>query len=300
MRAAATASLEDRSFAVASEAALLSDRDFRRAVVLIYQHAGITLGDSKRELVRARLAKRLRATGCKSYGEYLDRWIDPATASRSDATAAEFTHFVDALSTNLTSFFREATHFTYLQDVYLPQRIAEGERTGRRTLRAWCAACSSGEEAYTLAMTLLESLPARGWDVKLLATDICTKVLSTAAAGVYPTERAAGIPRALAGKYFAPRRLPNGAAALAAVPELRSMIRFRHLNLIADWPFTGPFDFVFCRNVMIYFDKPTQERLVNRFHSVIAPGGLLFTGHSESLTGLKHPFSYTQATIYRK
>ena len=281
---------------------LLAERDYRFVADVIYRHAGIKLGDDKRELVRSRLAKRLRAVSLTDFGEYLKRHIQPAFAANNALPTGEAKHFVDALSTNLTSFFREKTHFDYLRNTFLPALIAQRAREGNRKIRAWCAACSTGEEAYTLAMTLLSVLPdgARGWDVKLLATDISTRVLSTATAGVYPMPRCSGIPSNLAGRFFEPRRMSDGSQALAAGSDLKSIIRFRHLNLMGDWPFTGPFDFIFCRNVMIYFDKPTQERLILRFHQMLPPGSLLFTGHSESLTGLRHPYAHIEASIYRR
>ena len=292
----------DRPTSSASDGPCLADRDYRLVADIIYRHAGIKLGDDKRELVRSRLAKRLRAVGMTDFGDYLKRHIQPAFTSANPSPAGEAKHFVDALSTNLTSFFREKSHFDYLRNTFLPSLIADRARHGDRRIRAWCAACSSGEEAYTLAMTLLSSVPdgGRGWDVKLLATDISTRVLATATAGVYPMARCSGIPSNLAGRFFEPRRMTDGSQALAAGRELKSIIRFRHLNLMGDWPFTGPFDFIFCRNVMIYFDKQTQERLVLRFHQMLPAGSLLFTGHSESLTGLRHPYTHVEASIYRK
>ncbi|MGF1633704.1 MAG: CheR family methyltransferase [Phycisphaerae bacterium] len=277
---------------VAESEASVTDAQFKRISQVVYDHCGINLHDGKRQLVQARLAKRLRVTGRRDVGGYLE-WV------LQDPNGPEFLNFIDSLSTNLTSFFRENQHFEYLKNKLLPDLIAKKNKSGRKQLRAWSAGCSSGEEPYTIAMTLCETSEMRGFDAKVLATDISTAVLAKAAAGVYDAERIEGIPPQLRGKYFDPRKT-SGGRAMAARPVLRDLISFRHLNLMERWPFTGPFDFIFCRNVMIYFDKPTQEKLVGRFHDCLAPGGILFTGHSESLTGVKHAFTFVQATIYQK
>ena len=267
--------------------------DFSRLADVVYRHCGINLNDGKRTLVEARLGKLVRQGGFASPADYLDEVLDrPADPA--------FVKLIDALSTNLTSFFRENDHFQHLTREFLPELLARKAAVGVRRIRAWSAGCSSGEEPYTLAMVLSEAVPAVDrWDVKILATDISTKVLATAEQGSYDAERTAGIPPQLRAKYFAANRL-DGHAFFDAQASLRRMIAFRRLNLMEPWPFAGPFDFIFCRNVMIYFDKPTQAALVNRYHQALAPGGLLFTGHSESLTGVKHPFEFVRATIYRK
>jgi chemotaxis protein methyltransferase CheR len=273
---------------------LLSQKDFDRLAKAVYEYCKITLNDSKQDLVRARLAKRLRITNTPTYGQYIDTVL-------ANPEGDEFVELIDSLSTNLTSFFRENDHFEFLAKDLLPQIIKRNQGTKR--IRAWSAACSSGEEPYTLSIVLNETLPklnaARGWDVKLLATDISTRVLRKAVNGVYDAERVKTVPPALRGKYFDPRTL-GGEEHYACRPELRNLVVFNRLNLMENWPFSGPFDFIFCRNVMIYFDKPTQEALVNRFFNLLAPGGVLFTGHSESLTGIKHKFDFERATIYRK
>jgi chemotaxis protein methyltransferase CheR len=270
----------------------LSQRAFRRVCGVIYDHAKISLDQRKFELVESRLAKRLHLTGCDSYEAYLERYITPPSGSPD---AGEFEQFVNCLSTNLTSFFREPGHFEHLAETFL---VEHRRRHGQR-VRGWCAGCSSGEEAYTLAMTLDQAMSARS-DRLLLATDISTRVLSTATAGVYPIARCQGLSPQLRGQYFEPRVLSDGSPALAARSLLRDRIRFRHLNLMSRWPFGGPFDFIFCRNVMIYFDKPTQEALVRQFSAVLRPGGLLYTGHSESLTSVRHELQFVGASIYRK
>jgi chemotaxis protein methyltransferase CheR len=261
----------------------LSDRDFERVAKIIYAYAGITLSQDKRELVRSRIGKRLRAVGSPSYTAYLDQYIVSAAETEAGRRSEEFVHFVDALSTNLTSFFREPVHFEYLKNHVLPALAAT-----RRPVRAWCCAASTGEEPYTMAMTMLEVLGPRS-GAKLLATDISTRVLQTAVTGVYPEDRIRSLSPALRGKYFEPRRMPDGSVAAAAVPLMRDMITFRRLNLMESLPFAGPLDFAFCRNVMIYFDRPTRQQLVNRISQVLRIGGYLFTGHSESLAGQLHP-----------
>lgn len=273
----------------------LTETEFSKLADLVYRHCGINLHDGKRDLVRARLAKQTRAGGFDSSREYLDQ----VTA---DPSGEEFTGLIDALSTNLTSFFRERNHFDYLERTLLPRLMADKKRHGQQRLRAWSAGCSSGEEPYSLAMVLLEATHGglqAGWDTKLLASDISTRVLAHAQMGSYDKKRIEGIPQPLRGKYMTTHR-EDGRVSGEMSPELRSIISFRHLNLMQTWPFAGPFDFIFCRNVMIYFDKSTQQKLVGRFYDVLSPGGTLFTGHSESLTGIKHGFKYVEPTIYVK
>ena len=218
---------------------------------------------------------------------------------RRDAGGTEFTAMLDALSTNLTHFFRESSHFEYLAREFLPSIVAAAPRRGRR-LRVWSAGCSSGEEPYSVAITLREHLPRpEGLDVRVLASDISTRMLATAREGVYPAERLQDVPGSVRSRYF---------ECLAARPvrryrvaePLRRMITFARINLMEPWPMSGPFDVIFCRNVMIYFDKPTQERLIHRYWDVLTGGGVLFLGHSESLAGVAHRFRYVRPTVYRK
>jgi chemotaxis protein methyltransferase CheR len=274
---------------------ILTDAEFTELAEMVYKHCGIDLHEGKRDLVRARLAKLTRVGGYRSAREYLD-------SVTADTTGEKFTGLIDALSTNLTSFFRENNHFEYLKRTLLPRLMAEKKSCGAQRLRVWSAGCSSGEEPYTLAMVLLEATnggSANGWDVKLLATDISTRVLARAKRGVYDGDRLDSISPELRSKYVLPVQGSSDAEGQMS-PLLQSIISFRHLNLMQPWPFKGPFDFIFCRNVMIYFDKPTQEALIARYHQVLAPGGTLFTGHSESLTGVRHAFKYVAPTIYAK
>jgi len=271
----------------------LTQAEFEKLSKIVYEHCGIDLHDGKLELVRARIAKQMRVGGFDTASDYIDHVL-------ADVTGDEFTTLIDALSTNLTSFFREKNHFDFLDREFLPKLLERKTRSGKRRIRAWSAGCSSGEEPYSLAMTLLEATAGDSqWDIKLLASDLSTRVLAAAQRGSYDSKRVEGVPPALRNRYFASNKF-EGRAFFDVSARLKSLISFRHLNLMQNWPFSGPFDFIFCRNVMIYFDKPTQQRLVGRFHDHLAPGGMLFTGHSESLTGISHPFRYVQPTIYTK
>ena len=249
----------------------------------------------KQELVRARVARQLRTKGLTSASEYLDDVM-------GDPEGEEFSSLIDALSTNLTSFYREPQHFTYLSNVLVPRILERRQRRGTSRLRGWSAACSTGEEPYTIAITLLESLPSPAkWDVKVLATDISRNVLKTAVTGRYAASRVESVREPIRSRYFRSIGTGNdGTPAVEISQEARSLITFNYLNLIETWPFHGFFDFIFCRNVMIYFDRETQSRLVNRFWSQLEQGGILFTGHSESLTGISHRFQYVQPSIYMK
>ena len=272
---------------------VLSERDFRKISDMVYKHCGINLHDGKKELVRARLAKRLRLGKFKTFPEYMKHVM-------ADNTGKEFSSLIDSLSTNLTSFFREGQHFQYMRDKLLP-RMLERKRNERNfRVRCWSAGCSSGEEPYSIAMTLLEAIAGRGrWDVKTLATDISTTILETAQRGVYVKERVAPVPPLQRNKYFTTRK-QDREEVFEVSRSLRDVVIFKYLNLLKDWPIRGPLDFIFCRNVIIYFDKPTQQRLINRYWNLLGPGGVLFTGHSESLTGIEHKFDYVQPTIYMK
>jgi chemotaxis protein methyltransferase CheR len=271
----------------------LSESLFRQFSELVYDHCGINLHDGKKALLQARLGKRLRATGIGSYDAYF-KYITHA------GNEDEFVHFVDSISTNLTFFFREQQHFDYLEQVLLPQALANKKRERNNRLRIWSAACSTGEEPYSIAMSVSEHLEdALKWDFKVLATDISTRVLEMASRGVYSQERIQKVPPAMRQQYLQKRRGKDGTPEYAIAPSLKQMIVFRQLNLQDPFPFKGPFDCIFCRNVMIYFDKKTQESLVNKMAKYLAPGGCLFVGHSESLTGLNHPLNYVRPAVYK-
>ena len=269
----------------------LTEAQFNEVSDLIKGLCGINLHDGKKELVKARLTKRLRQLHLGSFGEYL-------ALVRSDPTGSELIAMIDALSTNLTSFFRENEPFAHVVRETIPAIIRDAGP--ERRLRVWSAGCSSGEEPYSIAITLHENIPDLSlWDAKVLATDISTRMLTAARTGVYSAERIKTISPQLRSRYLeCVQTKPDRMFRVNA--SLRNMVTFGRLNLMENWPMKGPFDIIFCRNVMIYFDKETQGNLVRRFWKLLRPGGTLYVGHSESLTGVEHQFRYVQPTIYRK
>jgi len=265
---------------------VLGEREFNRIRDIVYNVCRINLGDSKKSLVHARLSKRVRMLGLKSYREYLN-------LVESDPSGRELGTMIDMLTTNLTFFFREADHFRYLMQEFLPKVKAY-------RFRAWSAGCSSGEEAYTLAMVLREAWPDLDErDVVILATDISMRVIEIARSGIYPESRFKDTPKAWIAKYFEKVATDSG-YAYKTRRQIRDLVRFRILNLVDSWPMKGHFDLVMCRNVMIYFDRPTQEEIVERFFNIIRPGGIFIVGHSEGLTGMKHQFKMVRPSIYVK
>jgi chemotaxis protein methyltransferase CheR len=261
-------------------------RDFERVRSLIYVRAGISLHAGKQAMVYSRLSRRLRETGHRSFGAYL-QWLDAATG---EAAADEWQEFVNCLTTNLTSFYREAHHFEVLDE-------ALKARAGK-PIRIWCNAASTGEEPYTLAMTAIEALGSQP-DVKIVASDIDTKVLATAARGVYPAD-ARGLSPERQRRHFL-RGTGDNSGFMRAKPEVARLIEFRALNLMDQrWSLGEPFDIVFCRNVMIYFDAETQRRVLTRIHETMKPHGLLFIGHSENFTDLKDQFRLRGKTVYER
>jgi chemotaxis protein methyltransferase CheR len=261
-------------------------RDFERVRALIHQRAGISLADSKQEMVYSRLARRLRATGIQSFANYLD----DLEAGRMDR---EWESFTNALTTNLTSFFREAHHFPLLLDHLLAAR-----KKDTRPLTIWCSAASTGEEPYSIAMTACEAFNTLTPPVHIVATDIDTNVLSTASNGVYPMERLDKMsPERLRRFFLKGKGAHEGMARVR--PELRNLITFKQLNLLADgWPLEGQFDAIFCRNVMIYFDKPTQRKILGRFVPLMKPHALLFAGHSENFLYVSDALRLRGKTVY--
>jgi chemotaxis protein methyltransferase CheR len=271
----------------------LSDIDFRRFSGLVYEKCGINLRQGKKELVRARLGRRLREGGFKDFKAYY-RFLT------EDESGDELVMMLDAISTNLTSFFREARHFDFLTKEVLPTYMADQAARHGNRLRFWSAGCSSGEEPYSLAIWLLEYFGDRaGHDITILATDISTKVLAKAKSGVYPAVRLEKIPNSVLRKYFH-RGYGKHEGYFRVKPLLKEMIQFRRLNLIEPFKFRRGFDLILCRNVMIYFDRSTQEALANKLYNVLREGGYLFVGHSETLTGINHRFKYISPSIYRK
>jgi chemotaxis protein methyltransferase CheR len=272
----------------------ITDGEFRQIRELLYAATGITLGPQKRHLVRARLARRLRALGLDSFGQYGAVLLD------GDPAGEEMRRFVNAMTTNKTDFFREAHHFRYLTETWAPAIRARVTR-GDGHVRLWSAGCSTGEEPYTLAMTVREALGALpGLDLRILASDIDTDVLQRAAEGVYTIEQARPVPRELVARYFL-RGVGTRADLVRVRPELRAMVTFRQINFTDDtWPIRARFDAIFCRNVLIYFDRPTQQTVLRRFLDLLKPDGLLFLGHSESVHGLLDDVAHLGQTIYQR
>ncbi len=267
-----------------------TERDFDRIRTLVKQQTGITLSEAKREMVYSRLSRRLRQLQLESFDRYC------ALLEQRDTD--ELTQFVNAITTNLTAFFREAHHFEYLASTVLP--ALRHEKTHSRRLWIWSAGCSTGEEPYSIAIVLKETFPlADGWKVTILATDIDSHVLETAKRGVYPMERLNGITPQRLKRWFQ-KGIGTKTGLVRVVPALQELIRFRQLNLMHDWPMREPFDIIFCRNVVIYFDKATQKILFDRFANRLTQQGYLFVGHSESLFNLSQRFKLIGKTIYRR
>ena len=257
--------------------------DFDRVCKLIYEHAGIALSESKQELVYSRLSRRLRATGISNFSEYL------ALLESNDV--AEWEEFANSLTTNLTSFFREAHHFPVLAEHLRALR-------GKHPISLWCSAASTGEEPYTMAMTVLDTLGRDASQVTIVATDLDTKVLATARLGMYPEERIAKLPDDVVKRFFL-RGTGAQAGMVRVRQELRDMVTFRQLNLLDNnWSVRAPLDVIFCRNVMIYFDKPTQLSILKKFAPLLRSNGLLFAGHSESFHNADEYFKLRGKTVY--
>jgi chemotaxis protein methyltransferase CheR len=269
---------------------LLTDADFSRLCELVREHAGIALSEAKRQMVYARLVRRLRALKLASFADYVE------LLERADSVEVE--EFTNAITTNLTSFFRESHHFDYLAAHVLSAIAARAGASGR--LRIWSCACSTGEEPYSIAMVLREQQALlSGIDCKILATDLDSNVLATGAAGVYPAERLQAVSKTRAAQFFSSEGAPaQGTVKVAA--SLRQLITFKQLNLTQEWPMRGPFDAIFCRNVVIYFDLETKRALFERMAQLQPPGAILFLGHSESMYRISERYELIGRTIYRR
>ncbi len=272
----------------------LTTHDYQRIKRLVYAKSGINLGDGKIQLVRARLGKRVRKGGFASYGEYFNH-------VENDSSGEELCLLLDAISTNTTHLFRENRHFELLRDIITQWVDDRAWRQQHSALRIWSAGCSSGEEPYSLAMVAHHALTAcPGVELKILATDLSVQMLSQAKLGVFESHKVGTVPPQYKSKYLR-KVTQDDRACLQIVPELRRLITFSRFNLMTPtFPFRHTFDIVFCRNVMIYFDRPTQQALVNRFATHLHSGGYLMIGHSESLNGTEHPLAYVEPTVYRK
>ena len=269
----------------------LGDTEFKFLSDFVYKQCGIVLGEHKRQLVQGRLLRRLRALGLDGFDAYVD-------LLRTDPDS-ELGELASAISTNVTAFFREMHHYDLLVDELLPRWLEAKRNDGR--LRIWSAGCSTGEEPYALAMVLAEALERTGSkvDARILATDLSPQALEAARAGTYSLERMSGISEARRHRWFL--RGEGSYEGLACVhPRLRELVTIQPLNLLHEWPMRGPFDAIFCRNVVIYFDKPTKQRLFDRYAGLLEQGGYLFLGHSESMYGLSDSFELVGRTVYRK
>jgi chemotaxis protein methyltransferase CheR len=271
----------------------MTDAEFARFRSLVYEQSGIYLKEMKRELLKGRLAKRLRHYGYDSFAQYYEHLKD------HDSQGAELQEMINAVTTHKTAFFRESHHFDYLRDRFLLPVRRAADQGHRPSIRIWSAGCSSGEEPYTIAITVAANLDRLNtWDVRILGSDIDTNVLDKARAAIYPREAVSDLPSDLLRRNFLSGQGKH-AGFVQVKPEIRNLVRFGRVNLLEEtWPFHGKFDVIFCRNVMIYFDRDVQRRLLGKFAQYLKPGGLFFAGHSENLFWLGDSFQPIGGTVY--
>jgi len=262
--------------------------DFNFLRKLSNEYSGIQVPDERFDMFYSRLSKRVRKLGLSNFKEYCHYL--------TDHSEHEFTEFINAITTNLTAFFRENHHFDYLRDIVIPEVLNRNKSS--RQIKVWSAGCSTGEEPYSLAITLMENVPA-DWEIKILATDLDTNVLQTAVDGVYSEERISGVSEQRLKRWFM-RGKSAQSGQVKVRPELQQIIQFRQLNLMKDWPMKSHFDFIFCRNVLIYFDRETKTTLAKRYAEMLASKAWLFIGHSESLNQLSKEFELVACTTYKK
>jgi chemotaxis protein methyltransferase CheR len=268
-----------------------TDKHFNWIQELVMEKTGIALSDQKTDLVYGRLARRLRALNLDNFDKYCNLL--------KENTDNELSEFVNSITTNLTSFFREKHHFDFLSNTALKYLV--NERKNEKRLRIWSAGCSTGEEPYSIAMTVMESIPnISNWDIKILATDIDTNVLNKASEGIYDSQRIEGIDKARVRKWFLKTKNTGRSNMVKVNPKLKELITFKQLNLMNDWPMKGQFDVLFCRNVVIYFNKDTQRVLFDRYANILKEDAYMFLGHSESLYKVTERFSLLGNTIHRK
>jgi chemotaxis protein methyltransferase CheR len=270
----------------------LSEREFGQFQRLIYAEAGIRLPDDKRTLVAARLARRMRELGMPSYGAYYRRVVA--------GVDGELTRMLDAITTNETHFFRESRQFELLAAYCCGEWTAQAAAGARsRRLRVWSAACSTGEEPYSIATVLHDRLATDGWQLEIVASDLCTTALASARRGVWPVKQVSAVPKPLLKRYFL-RGVGPEAGRAKIDPSIRALVDFRQINLSDDsYPLSGKFDAVFCRNALIYFDAASRAHVVARLIERLAPGGFLFLGHAESLVGTAHPLRSVMPAVYQ-
>lgn len=271
---------------------VISDAEFAALRDLIHRRFGINLTEQKRSLLVGRLQKLMRTRGFSAFQQYIDFLV-------GDKSEQGLSELVDLISTNHTYFNREKDHFSYFFETALPNVVQRLKQQKRRDLRVWCAGSSTGEEPYTLVMLMMEYLGAdyKNWDAGLLATDISDRALTAARAGVYPQDRVDPLPANLRSKYFT----PTAQGQLAVRDQVKREVTYRRFNLMnTRFPFKNPFQIIFCRNVMIYFDQPTRDALIARFHQFTEPSGYLFIGHSETLGRTQRLYNYIQPALYQK
>lgn len=277
------------------KAVRLTNEDFKFICEFVYQSTGIVLNDNKREMVYRRLTRIIRERKLDSFGDYCQLLRQQGEQEKD--------YFINAITTNLTSFFREPHHFDYMTNEELPKLMASKvkQSNGKKRLRIWSSASSTGEEPYSIAITLLDKMHKEmsGWDVKILATDIDSNVLAVGKSGIYEYRRIESLSDKCKKDYFH-RGCGKSENSVRVDKKLNDLITFKQLNLLHEWPIKGPFDIIFCRNVIIYFDKPTQQELFARYYELLAPGGLLMLGHSENLGGFAKHFDNVGRTIFRK
>ena len=265
----------------------MSQSNFDTIKTIAYDISGITLGSHKKNLVYNRLSRRIRERGLTGFDQYCQLLGVPNNN--------EMTDFINAITTNLTSFFRENHHFDYLQETVFPELLKS--KSTSKSIRIWSAGCSTGEEPYTISMCLNEKMPVESWNIKVLASDLDTEVVEHGKTGVYSADRVDDIEFQRKKRWF--QKSPQG-KVVKVKPELQKIVSFMPLNLLQDWPMKGKFDIIFCRNVVIYFDKETQKKLFDRFADMLTPNGYLFIGNSETLNRISDRFESLGKTIYRK
>lgn len=267
---------------------IMTDADFKSVSDLAYEFTGIVLGPQKRDMVYGRLARRLRDLG-------LTYVVDYIKIVKNDCNQ-EVSRFINAITTNLTSFYREEHHFDFISTTLIPELKKTNEKT--KKIRAWSAGCSTGEEPYSLAITFKENMDLQDWDLKILATDLDSQALNKGQQGIYDLERIESIKPSYKKKWFLKDK--NQPDMVKVKPEIQALTKFKRLNLLEEWPMKGPFDFIFCRNVVIYFNAETQSVLFDRYADMLKDGGYLIIGHSESLDRGCHRFRSIGKTIYQK
>ncbi|MDH5517294.1 MAG: protein-glutamate O-methyltransferase CheR [Gammaproteobacteria bacterium] len=268
---------------------VFTEKDFNYLRKVANEYSGIIVSDDKYDMYYARIAKRVRTLGMADFSEY-------CTYLKQNHDK-EFTNFINSITTNLTSFFRENYHFDYLASHIIPE--LKVKYAGKKSFRVWCSAASTGEEPYSIAITLAENLNLDNWDISFLATDIDSDVLNTARAGVYDSQRIENISKSRKARWFSKGSGENK-GIVKVNDKLRQLISFKRLNLIQEWPLKKKLDIIFCRNVFIYFDGPTKEMIIERYYDLLNDGGYLILGHSESIHSMNKDFQTVGHTIYRK